>query len=701
MDLVFEIGCEDLPARFVNPLLEQLEANFVEQCQNNRIAVDGVRVVGTPRRLALLVTDLADKQADLSEERTGPPANVGFKDGEPTGAAQGFARGQGADVDDLYIVNTDRGEYVAVKVFEEGKRTRELLAGMLDAVLGGFNFPKSMRWGAYSVAFGRPVRWLVAVADGEVIPVELADVAAGNYTLGHRFKPAPGHESAPSKLFVSGVDEYLDLLGSAGVVVDPDTRRDEVEELVHKTARKTGGVPVDDPDLVDEVTNLVEQPHAVLVEYDESYLELPDEVLISSMRSHQRYFGILDADDKLTNACVVVYNTPVRDENVVAEGNLRVLKARLDDAKFFWNQDLQKPLVDYQSALDDVLWLKQLGSMLAKSKRISRLAMNIGADVGFGHEVCGAAERAGELCKCDLVTQMVYEFPDLQGTMGREYALRSDEAPAVATAIYEQYLPRGADDELPRTDAGACVALAEKLDSLVGCFLVDLIPTSASDPYGLRRAALGVIRILQDRGWTISIAKLVDRAAEIFDDFEQLDVEWTAEKQKALLEFVTARLEHQLAAEHPTDIVRAVLAVGLADVTTVTDRVEALSALRDEPVFEPLAAGFKRVVNILKKEGLDPDAEPVAVDVSLFEHEEENHLWDASRQAASEIEQAIGERDWPTAVRQLAALREPVDEFFDNVMVNAEEPDIRANRLSLLFDLQLLFRRVADLSVVS
>ncbi len=701
MDLVFEIGCEDLPARFVNPLLEQLQQNFLEQCVNNRIDVSGARTVGTPRRLTLLVDDLADKQADLSEERTGPPANVGFKDGEPTKAAEGFARGQGADVEDLYIVNTERGEYVAVKVFEEGKPTRELLVGILHDVMNSFNFPKSMRWATYSTSFGRPVRWIVAVAGGEVVPVSFANVDAGNTTLGHRFWPAPGHDEAPSKLLVTDVREYLDLLGAAGVVVDPEKRRDEVEELIIETAKQVGGAPVDDPELVDEVTNLVEQPHAVLVQYDESYLELPDEVLISSMRSHQRYFGILDDDGNLTNACAVVYNTPVRDPNVVAEGNLRVLKARLDDAKFFWNQDLQKTLAEYLPALDDVLWLKQLGSMLDKSKRVSQLAMEIGAEVGFGHDVCSAAERAGELCKCDLVTQMVYEFPDLQGTMGREYALRSDESEDVAVAIYEQYLPRGADDDLPQTDAGACVALAEKLDSLVGCFLVDLIPSSTSDPYGLRRAAIGVIRILQDRGWTVSIDRLVELAAEVYGGVEEIEIEWTVDNRAALLEFITTRLEHQLSADHPTDIVRAVLAVGLADVTTVTDRVEALSKLRDEPVFEPLAAGFKRVVNILKKEGLEPDAEPVAVDEALFEHNEENQLWNASRDAAIQIEDAIAKRDWMTAVRELADLREPVDAFFDNVMVNAEDPDIRSNRLSLLFDLQLLFRQVADLSVVS
>ena len=699
MELVFEIGCEDLPARFVEPTLRQLHDHFVAECAARRIAVEGARTVGTPRRLALLCDALPQAADDLSEERTGPPAAVAFKDGAPTKAAEGFARGQGASVEDLYTVATDKGEYIAVKVFEKGAATRDVLPEILAAVLGAFTFPKSMRWAAYGVPFGRPVRWLVALLDGEVVPLEFAGVTSSNTTRGHRFAPAPGHDSAPSMLTVSGVDGYLSALKGNGIIVDVAARRDEVARLVLETATEADGTAVNDPGLVDEVTNLVESPHAVLVRYDASYLELPDEVLVSSMRGHQRYFAVQGEDGNLTNACVVVYNTPVRDPAVVASGNLRVLKARLDDAKFFWSQDLKKPLADYVDDLANVLWLKQLGSLQAKSQRIGELAGRIAASVGQGDETIAVAQRAGLLCKADLVTQMVYEFPDLQGTMGREYALRADEGEAVATAIFEQYLPRGADDVLPQSNAGACVSLAEKLDSLVGCFLIDLVPSSTADPYGLRRAALGTIRVLQERGWTVSLAVLVDQAAAVYA--ATIDAEWTAQRRTSLLDFIAARLEHQLAGDFPTDIVRAVLAVGLEDVTSVTDRVKALSDLREDPVFEPLAAGFKRVVNILRKQASEFEAETLLVDPELFEHPQEHELWAASTGATAHIATAVEARDWDAAVRVLAGLRAPVDEFFDHVMVMADDQRLKRNRLALLFEVETLFKRVADLSVVS
>ncbi len=699
MELLFEIGCEDLPARFVAPLLRQLEANFRARCDDERIEPGDVTVLGTPRRLALIAREMSPKQADLSEERTGPPVKAAFRDGAPTKAAEGFARGQGVAVEDLYTVETERGEYVAAKVFEEGRPTAELLPEMLTAVINGFSFPKSMRWGANREQFGRPVRWIVALAGGQLVDVEYAGVKSGNVTLGHRFAPAEGYATAPSRMEVSGPATWLAAMESAGVVVDPAERRRQIVELVTATAQEGGGRPVDDPGLVDEVTNLVEQPHAVLVEYDEAYLELPDEVLISSMRAHQRYFGVLDDDGSLRNCCVVVYNTPVRDPKVVAAGNLRVLKARLDDAKFFWNNDLAKPLDEYRTNLETVLWLNELGSMRAKSDRIGALAAKIAGAVDLDEASQKTAHRAGELAKADLVTSVVYEFPDLQGTMGREYALKSGETAEVAQAIGEQYLPRGADEELPESDAGACVALAEKLDSLVGTFLLGLVPTSTADPYGLRRAAIGTIRVLQDRGWTISLDELVRLAAEVYAD-SGIEHEWTDAKHAQLLDFFRGRLESQLAADFPTDVVRAVLAVGLDDVTSVTDRVAALSELRSEPVFEPLAAGFKRVVNILRKQASEYADGELVVDEGKLEDDAERELYSAANAARTSLDASMEGRDWRSAVRALAGLREPVDTFFDTVMVMTDDAEVRKNRIALLYALEGQFMRVADLSIV-
>ena len=699
MDLVFEIGCEDLPARFVEPALAQLSSNFQKECDARRVAFASSRVVGTPRRLALIVRGLPETAADLSEERTGPPAAVAFRDGEATKAAMGFARGQGVEVEDLYTVSTDKGEYVAAKVFEPGAPTTMLMPEILSEVLGGFSFPKSMRWGAYNVPFGRPVRWLLAVLNSEVVGLSFADVQSGNQTLGHRFAPAPGHDAAPSLLEIDSPDDYFATMRNIGLIVEVAERRKRVAELVTQTAAEAGGTVVDDPGLVDEVTNLVESPHAVLVRYDESYLELPDEVLVSSMRGHQRYFAVQGSDGALTNACVVVYNTPVRDPQVVASGNLRVLRARLDDAKFFWQQDTRSSLDSFVERLDSVLWLKGLGSVRAKSERIGALAGKIAALTGCDKEAANAAHRAGLLCKADLVTAMVGEFPDLQGIMGREYAKRSNEGDAVATAIAEQYMPRGSGDAVASTDAGACVAIAEKVDSLVGCFLIDLVPTSTADPYALRRAAIGAIRTLQGRGWTVSIQELVDASAAVYA--EQVNEEWTGERRDALLEFLAGRLEHHLAAEFPTDVVRAVLAVGLTDVTTVVDRVRALSALREQPVFDPLAAGFKRVVNILRKQASEYADTELAVDSSLFAEAQEGALWDATTTATQKMSTAIDARAWDDAVRTLAGLREPVDAFFDHVMVMTDDADLKRNRIALLYEIDTLFKRVADLSAVS
>ena len=498
---------------------------------------------------------------------------------------------------------------------------------------------------------------------------------------------------------MTGPAQYLEILAEAGVVVDPAERRAQIVELVARTAAEAGARTVDDPGLVDEVTNLVEQPHAVLVTYDPDYLELPDEVLISSMRSHQRYFAVVGDDGRLTNHCVVIYNTPVKDDAVVAAGNLRVLKARLDDAKFFWDKDLERTLESYRDDLGSVLWLKKLGSLRDRSDRMGELAARIAGALELGDDVAATARRAGLLAKADLVTGLVYEFPDLQGVMGREYAGRAGEGDAVATAIYEQYLPRGADDELPTTNAGACLALAEKLDALVGAFLVGLVPTSAADPYGLRRAALGTIRVLQERGWSISLSSLVDAAAAVYAD-AGVEAQWSDTIEVQLLDFIGGRLENQLVAEFPADVVRAVLAVGLSDVTSVTDRVVALSALRDEPVFEPLAAGFKRVVNILRKQASEYVSEALVVDEGLFEDDAERELHRAAVAAAQSLEASIARRDWSAAVSELARLREPVDAFFDRVMVMAEDPALKKNRIAVLFELESLFKRVADLSVI-
>lgn len=691
MQLIFEIGCEELPARFVPPALEQIEEAFKEACDQSRIDAGNVRMAGTPRRLTLLVTDLAETQEDLREERTGPPAAIAYDDaGEPTKAAEGFARGQGVEVDDLYTVETDKGEYLAAEVFDKGSATQTLLPKILTSIIEGLHFPKSMRWGTQDETFGRPVRWILAVAGGEVVPVEFAGVQSSNLTYGHRF-------SAPDPFVVDSIDSHERGLLRADVIVDPILRRTDVIRALEIHGTEAGGQVVDDPELIDEVIYLIEKTQAVTLHFSEDYLELPREVLISSMRSHQRYFAIEETDGSaLRPACVVIYNTPVRDPEVVARGNLKVLRARLDDARFFWEKDLQISLSEHRDKLREVIWIGALGTMYERTERMAGLARDVGAAMELSDDQIESAARAAALSKADLVTQVVNEFPDLQGVMGREYALRSGEDNAVATAIDEQYRPKSADGRLPKTDVGACVAIAEKLDAIVGCFGIDMAPSSASDPYGLRRAALGILRILSDRNSTASlphlIAKAVDRYEGIFADGEAV--------ARAVSAFLNTRLRYLLTDDAPTDVVNSVLAAGVDDVPSVHGRIEALAALRDEADFEPLALGFKRVVNILEKQAEDVDLDELSVDPSRLEDPAESALYEAYHSAREAVSHHLDERRWDAACESLIELKSSVDQFFDSVMVMADDEALKNNRLALLAELRRLFLEVADISKI-
>ena len=695
MEFIFEIGCEELPASFIEPALEQMEEFLEERCEELRVDVDGLRTMATPRRLTVVVEDLAERQSDLEEERTGPPADIAWDDdGNPTPAAQGFARGQGVDVEDLYTVDTDRGEYVAAKVFEEGQSTVELLSDVLTEMIEQLHFPKSMRWASNSERFARPVRWILALAGSDVVPVEFAGVTSSNLTRGHRF-------ASPRAFEVEGIDHYEDTLAERHVIVDHHRRREKIEHLLENAADDIDGEVIEDDELLDEVNFLVEEAHLTVLDYGEKYLELPDEVLISSMRSHQRYFAIEEEgdEDALRPYCAVIYNTPIKTPEEVYEGNLRVLRARLDDAVFFWEKDLTRSLEDRIDDLNDVVWIAKIGSMKKRAERISRLAGSLAEAIGL--DAADDASRAGLLSKSDLVTQVVGEFPDLQGTMGREYALQDGEAPEVAAAIYEQYLPKGAHAEIPQTAAGACVALAEKLDALTGCFGVDMIPSSASDPYGLRRAALGVIRILQGRAYSIALTRLFELAIDAYEALSPDVLEGDRDGLVAeLLDFTSTRLKYQLADDFPTEVVDAVLAANKDDVLSARDRVEALDELRQEADFEPLAIGFKRVVNIVRKE-TDAGATLGDVDANALVEDEEKALWEAYKDAAGDLEVALGDRDWDAACKVLIGLKTPIDDFFDNVMVNAEDEALRQNRLALLNDLRGLFLQVADISIVS
>ncbi|MEM1348927.1 MAG: glycine--tRNA ligase subunit beta [Myxococcota bacterium] len=698
-EVIFEIGCEEIPARFIPSALEQLRAMFLEHCAEARLEVSeaSVRAWGTPRRLVLTASRVADTQANLEEERTGPPVKAAYRDGEPTSAALGFARGQGVDVSDLYTVETQKGAYVAAKVFEEGAPTSTLLPDILDAMLRGLSFPKSMRWATYADTFPRPVRWLLALFDGEVVDVEYANVRASNRTYGHRF-------AAPGAILVETIQQYRDDLRSAHVWVEPEERREEIKRRLHQCAEEIGGTVREDPSLLDEVVFLVEAPHVLVVEFDEKYLELPREVLISSMRKHQRYFSVLEpGGDALMNACIVVYNTPVRDPNVVRAGNLRVLKARLDDARFFFEQDTRDgtTLHDWSRKLDSVVWLYELGSQGERTERLEDLSEALAKELELGDVTVAHARRAASLAKADLVTNMVGEFPDLQGIIGREYALAAGQPEQVAHAIAEQYLPSGADDPLPATDAGAVVAMATRLDTLVGIWGAGKLPKGNKDPYQLRRAAIGLLRIVRERAYSVTLKRLLGLAFEEYARQDKLEA-FPGERDQLLPqieEFVLDRLRGLLEHDAPRDIVNAVLDSDGDDLLSMSDRARALVEVREEEGFDELAEIFKRVVNILPDDDRELD-ELGIVDPELLQQDAERALLDAYDAATKEVAKAVSARDWVAACRTLAGLRAPITRFFDDVMVHAEDPNIKRNRLALLAGLRREFRRVANIALI-
>ena len=679
---LLEIGTEEIPARMAPAGVAELKTRFLKEAAALHLDVSDVRTAVTPRRLVLAVGSIPVRQADVELEVTGPPAKAAFRDGQPTKAAEGFARGQGVDVGDLYTVDTPKGPYVAVRKHISGRPVAELLQEALPRLISSLPWPKSMRWGREPQAFVRPVHWIVALLGADVIPFEYAGIASGNTTRGHRFM-------APTPFTVEGPDDYFARMADASVLLDPEDRRARIQSGVTSLATEAGGQVIADDGLVEEVTQLVEWPVVTLGSFAQDNLALPKEVLITSMRSHQRYFAVEDGDGGLLPRFVVVSNTQTRDPAVVTRGNERVLAARLSDARFFFGEDKKKPLADYVDALEDRIFLAILGTVRAKAERIQSLAAFLAQRLA--PDAASTADRAALLCKADLATHMVGEFPDLQGVMGREYARSSGETDEVATAIFEHYLPRFAGDSVPDTDAGAIVSVADKMDSLVGCFGIGLLPTGTQDPYALRRGALGIIHTFQAKGWRLGLSDLISAGIVAYGD----KLTRTAEETRAdLLDFFRGRLKSMLTAEVATDVVDAVLATGDDVLIDLVAKVRALSTFRQREDFEPLAAAFKRVMNITKGQEVGPGGPE---HTALVEEAEVQLLREAETRGEASRKRLVA-RDFEGALAELALLKPSVDGFFDKVMVMAEDPDVRRNRLALLVQIRSLFSNIADFS---
>ncbi len=709
-DFLVEIGTEELPPKSLGELSRAFTDGIVAGLDAAGLKHGKVTPFATPRRLALRVARLAERQGDQRVKRKGPPVTAAFDgNGVPTRAATAFAESCGTVVESLSRVEEPKGAFLFYEGVKPGADTASLLPGIVQASLDKLPIAKRMRWGSGSAEFVRPVHWVVMLFGKDVVPCTLFDVTAGDTTRGHRF-----HAPRAIKVTPAGYERRLESTGR--VVASFVDRRQRIREGVTALARDLGGQAVLEEALLDEVTALVEWPVPVAGRFEDRFLALPPEVVVATVQDHQRYFPVRDERGRLTSWFITVSNIESRDPAQVRAGNERVVRPRLADAAFFWDSDLKKPLEGYRPALAEVTFQKQLGSVLARSDRVAALAERI-AEVADADPTL--ARRAADLAKCDLMTAMVGEFPELQGLMGRYYAAAGGEPAEVAAAIEEQYRPRFAGDELPATGAGTALAIADKLDTIVGIFAAGQKPTGAKDPFGLRRAALGVLRIVIEKNLDLDLISLVDIALEaVRADMHAVASQKAAPKDAntvvatgsfaalperdpvatAVYDYIMERLRaYYVEGERgiTTEMFDAVLAKRPASPLDFDARIRALADFLSLPDAASLAAANKRIANILRKA---EDEVPVRVDPSLLQHTAERKLAAEVEALREEVESLLDARRYEGALRRLATLRPHVDAFFDGVMVMAENPAVRANRLALLAALERLFGQTADLS---
>ena len=663
-DLLFEIGAEEIPAGFMPHILGQLKQLAETKLNDAHLPFESIATYGTPRRLALIVKGLADTSAEISERHKGPSASIAYDaDGNATKAAIGFARGKGLDVANLVVEDG----YIYAETKTAGVPAKDIVTDMLPQLITGLNFPKSMHWGNLDAKFVRPVRWLVALLDEEVIPVEFATVKSGNVTRGHRFLGA-------DEITIKNASSYVDTLKENFVMVDQDARRELISKQLHDIAASKNASIVWDDDLLEEINYLVEWPTALCGDFEESYLALPDAAIITPMKDHQRYFPLVDQEGKLLPMFLTVRNGSDHSIEVVQAGNERVLRARLDDAKFFFNEDRKKPLIDRQDGLTKIVFQEGLGNLADKTERLLKLGRVFGEECGLHEDAAVVLERATELAKTDLTTGMVTEFTELQGVMGKEYALLDGESPEVAEAIFEQYLPRFAGDVLPQTEAGKVLSIIDKVDNIVATFSRGLIPTGSQDPYALRRQTIGILNILLGSEWNISLRPIFKASMEL------LNV--PAEKQDELLgqveEFFMLRLKNIfLDREVPHHVIDLLLSNNELSVADAEGLVNALLANRIDENVE-LVQAYTRMYNLVK------DVEYTGVNNDLLKEDAEKALFEAASKA-SEISSAAWEAgDYDAVVAVPATLVPAINKFFEDVMVMDKDEAIKANRLQLV-----------------
>ncbi len=676
-DLLLEIGTEEVPAHVMPGVLAQLKERAEKAFQENRIAFASVRTLGTPRRMALLVKDLAEKQADVTSENRGPSVKIAFDaDGKPTKAAQGFARGQHVAPEDL----VEKDGYVYAVVHETGKETAELLKTLLPELICALSFPNNMRWGSLEFKFIRPIRWLVALFDSEVIPFEVANVTSGRVSRGHRFL-------SQGDFSIAKADDYEKDCEAQYIIVDPEKRKAMIRAQIEAVAKENGGRAEITDDLLEEVLYLVEYPTALCGRFEEKYLQLPPEAVITPMRDHQRYFPVKDDAGKLLPLFITVRNGGKEYLETVQHGNERVLRARLADAQFFFDEDRKKSLEEHRDKLKTVVFQQGLGTMYEKTERLAQLADFIADEIGADEKAHKHARRAALLSKADLVTGMVTEFTELQGIMGREYAKLDGECDKVAIAIDEHYMPRFAGDAQPQTTAGRIVSTADKIDTIVGTFHLGKIPTGSQDPFALRRQALGLVHMVIEAKYHLSISRLVAKAMDLYGITE---AEERAKMQADVAEFLRLRLRNVLEAEQIRyDAADAVLG-DVDDIYNVLLRARAVTAFTGQKDAAQSMQAFVRVANIARKSAAE------TIYPERFHIAEEMALYQAYTSTKSAVESLVSGEDFEGAIDALTELAAPIDAFFDNVMVMDKDEAIKDNRLALLRGVDGIIREVAD-----
>jgi glycyl-tRNA synthetase beta chain len=681
-DLLIEIGTEELPPKALNTLSKAFTQGVVEGLEKAKIPFKKTYSFATPRRLAIRIDEVAVAQEDQISERKGPSLQAAYDaNGNPTRAAEGFARSCGVTVEELEQKETDQGKWLVYSQEVKGKALKELLGEIITTALMKLPTPKRMRWGDSDVEFVRPVHWILILLGSDVVKGKIMGLDSSNHTQGHRFH-------SKGSIEISAVSEYEEKLGQGYVIADFDQRRQKIKKVAEDAASQLGGIAIIDKELLNEVTALVEWPVAVTGSFSQTFLDVPQECLMTTMQDNQKYFPVVDSKGKLLPHFITISNIESKDVSKVSEGNERVIRPRFGDAAFFWEQDRKRSLESRREDTKNIVFQQKLGSLYEKTERVKALAGYIAKQMGANTD---QAQRAAELSKCDLLTEMVYEFPKLQGIMGRYYAQNDNEADAVATAIEEHYQPRYAGDKIPAQDIGQILALADKIDTLVGIFAIGQKPTGTKDPFALRRAALGILRILIEAGINLDLKALLQQAS----DGLQPKVE-TGHVVESTFEYINERLRAYYQDQNiSADVIDSVASVQPGSPLDFDYRIKAVSHFRQLGEAESLAAANKRIRNILKKNQENVSS---TVDPDLFQEQQEKALYDAMLAQKAKVEPLFQKGDYEAALVSLAELRKVVDDYFDEVMVMVDDEALRNNRLALLNQLREMFLNIADLS---